>query len=125
MQFDRSFKFVINDDEWTCFLITEEEGIELDEIINGDEADTESFVGMVTFAPRCLYLAESGLEKSTVAHELFHIVVYYLHLNSADLDTSQFEEVLAVWIENEVDKFIRTRDKLYEKFKTLENSGKK
>lgn len=111
------------DDFWECYLITEEEGIELDEKLHAEAADKESFAGMVLKDQKCLFVSEGSVDKETIAHELFHVVVDYFHISSADLDVSQFEEVVAVWIENNVDKFVKTRNKLYNKFKKLE--GKK
>lgn len=121
-QYDRYFKFKINEDTWMLYLLTEEEAIELDEKVNGDDASGDPFAGMVTFEDRCLFLVESKANKGTILHELVHIYIDYMNLGSANLDVDQFEEVIAVWLENNVDKLIKMRDNIYRKYKKLEGA---
>lgn len=114
--YDRSFTFNFQGDEWEAYLITEEEFKELNE----DDGDVEDdAIAMVLTKKKCLFLTEGNVDKITIGHELYHMRISYLHLNSADLTVDQFEEVNAEFLGYEVDKFVRIRDELYMKFKEL------
>lgn len=116
-KFDRYFKTKINDQVWECYIVTKEEGIELkDDIL---EEEDEDFEGMVSFPDKCIFIGEESVDKETITHELFHVTVDSFHISSASLDVDQFEEIMAVWAEYDLDKFIKTRNKLFKKFKNL------
>lgn len=114
--FDRFFKFKIRDEKWNCYLITDEEMIEVEQSIYPENEIKESSAGLLYFAGKSLFINEEHLNKATILHELFHIHIDYLHLSSADLDVDTFEEVIAVFLENEIDKLVKMRNKLYNKF---------
>lgn len=121
--FDRSFIFKFNEDSWEAYLITPEEFVELYEKVFPDE-EPETSAGFVHFKDKCIFISEGYVDKETVAHELFHMVVDYFHLSSADITVDQFEEIIAVWLETNVDKFVKTRNTLTARFKKLEEAGK-
>lgn len=116
-QYDRSFKFKIRDDSWECYIVTDEEAAELWE-------KSEGFRGLTITEEKCIFINEEHLDKATIMHELFHLHVEYLHLSSADLSVDTFEEIIAVLLENEIDKLVKLRDRLYNKFTKI-NSPKK
>lgn len=122
--YDRSFKFKINDDTWEAYLITTEELQELDASTGDDplyEGDDET-PAMVMPRKKCLFIVEGHVDKQIIAHELFHIWNEYFFIESADLTVEQYEEVIAKFLEEKLDTFVKMRNKLYNKFKTLEGS---
>ncbi len=114
--FDRSFTFKFHDDDWEAYLITEEEFIELNE--NDEDIDTEA-IAMILMKDKCLFITEGNIDKITIGHELYHMFVKYFYIESADLTVDQFEEINAEFFGSEVDKFIKIRDELYNKYKEL------
>lgn len=123
-EFDRSFKFKINEDTWEAYLITLEELKELDANTGEDplfEGDDDT-PAMILTEKKCLFIVEGNTDKGIIAHELFHIFVEYFNTQSADLDVDQFEEVVANFLEKRLDVFLKIRNKLYNKFKKLEGS---
>lgn len=117
--YERKFKMSINDDIWQFYLITEEEANELDEKLH-DQKD--GFRGLTDVENKCVFIQEGHVDKSTIGHELFHVQVDYFNLSSADLDIDSFEEVVAVYLERNLDKFVRIRNKIYKRYKKLEGS---
>lgn len=112
---DRSFKMKIQDDWWEIYLLTEEEAIELDEDFpNGFRALT-----LTNEDKRCIFFTEGNSDKNTITHELFHLYVSYFHLSSTELDNDSFEEICAEFLEQNLDKFIRIRNKIYNKLRRL------
>lgn len=115
--YDRSFKFKINDDFWEFYLITEEEAVELDD-------DDEGFKA-ITFTKedgRCMFVVEGNVTKQIIGHELFHVYVSYFNIDSANLDVDTFEEIIAEFLETSLDKFVKMRNKLFNRYKKLEGS---
>lgn len=121
-EYDRSFTFKVNEDSWSGYLITEEEATELDEKINNT---TTSFRALTLTGTdgKCIFFVEGSVTKDVVTHELFHIYVSYFHLDSADVSVEQFEEIIAEFLEANLDKFIKKRNSIYNKLKKLEDSG--
>lgn len=116
-QYDRYFKFKINEDTWWGFIITAEEAVELDEKVN----DTNDGFGAITvMSENCLFLVEGYINKNVIAHELIHLYTKYFYLNSADISVIQYEEIIAEFFEENLEKFMRKRNSLYKKFKQLE-----
>lgn len=113
--YDRRFRFRLNDDYWECYLITEEEAEELDE--DGFRAMTYTKQD-----GRCIFVVEGNVTKDIIAHELFHVYVSYFNLDSSGIDLDAFEEVIAEFLETSLDKFVRMRNRLYNKYKKLEGS---
>jgi len=111
-QYDRSCRMKIQDDWWEIYVITDEEAHELDE--DGFRALT-----LTKEDGQCMIFVEGNVTKNIVAHELFHLYVSYFNLESADLDTDAFEEIVAEFLENNMDKFIRIRNKIYNKIRRL------
>ena len=114
--YDRKFKLKIQDDYWEFYLITDDEAIELDE---------DGFCAMTSIEEKCVYFVETHTDKKTITHELFHVYVSYLHLHSAEINLDTFEEIIAEFLEMNLDKFIRFRNKIFNKFKKLEGVGRK
>lgn len=123
-EFDRSFKQKINDDFWELYLITEEEANELDEKLNGDDDGGFRALTLTGEDGRCIFFVEGNVTKAVVTHELIHLFVSYFHLDSANITVEQFEEIIAEFFEANLDKFIKTRNKLYNNLKKLEQTGK-
>ena len=120
--YDRSFTFKLNEDTWEAYLLTDEEATDLDEQLH----DTKTgFRALTASDTKCLFLVEDSVTKNIITHELFHIYVYYLYLDSADVTLRQFEEILAEFFEETLDKFIKKRNSLYNRFKKLDDSGSK
>lgn len=117
--YNRTFTTKINDDTWTFTLITDEEAIELDEEYHDSSA---GFRALTILEDKAIFLVEGNVTKGTIMHELFHVAVYYMHLGSADLTTDAFEEVIAVYMENEIDKLIKLRNRVYNKAILLEGA---
>jgi hypothetical protein len=115
--YDRAFRLKINDDRWEFYLITEEEADELDE-------DT-GFKAMTQTEEKCMFFVEGSTTKNIITHELFHLYVSYFHLDSANINLEMFEEIVAEFLEMNLEKFIRVRNKIYNKFKKLEEMGRK
>lgn len=120
-QFDRHFKFKINDDTWSFFLITEQEAHELDQKLNDLD---EGFRAMTVKEDRSLFVVEGNVTKEIINHELFHIYVSYFYLDSASLSNEEFEEIIAEFLERDMEKFMKKRNIIYRKYKEL-NSGSK
>jgi len=125
--FDRKFKTRINDDIWECYILTEEEAQDIDRKYNDTE---DGFRAMTSLEDNCLFFVEGNITKSIIAHELFHVYVKYFYINSANVDMDQFEEIVAEFIEDRLEKFIRVRNRLYAQFleyeeKVNENQIKK
>lgn len=120
-QFDRKFKMKINDDTWHFILITEEEALDVDREINDL---TEGFRALTLTGDdgRAIFIVEGSVTKGVINHELFHLYVSYFHLDSANIEIEDFEEVVAEFLESNLDKFIRIRNKIYNKLKKLEGS---
>jgi hypothetical protein len=124
--YDRSFKFKINSDSWECYLVTDEELKELDAQEGNDledhldDDDNDDAPAMILTQKKCLLICEGCIRKDIVAHELFHIMVEYFYTGSANLTVDQFEEVVANFLEQRLDYFVRTRNSLYKRFKRLE-----
>jgi hypothetical protein len=118
-QFDRSFTFKFNEDKWEAYLITHEEAFELDEKVNDMD---EGFRAITLMDENCLFIVEGSVTRNIVAHELVHIVTKYFYLNSADITVIQYEEIMAEYMEENLDKFIKKRNYLFKKFKQLEGS---
>lgn len=117
-QYDRSFIMNIMDDAWEIYLLTEEEAEELDQELNDSEGSFRALT-LTGEDGRCIFFVEGSVSKSVVTHELFHLYVSYLHIDSADITIEQFEEIIAEFLEANLDKFIKTKNKLYNKLKTL------
>ena len=119
--YDRSFIIKINDDPWEIYLLTEEEAHELDEKLNDS---TNGFAALTLTGKDgpCLFFTEGNVTKGIVSHELFHLYVSYFHIDSADITVVQFEEIVAEFLEQNLDKFTKTRNKLFKKLKALEGS---
>lgn len=117
--FDRQFKYKINDDMWRFFLITEEEAHEVDEHYN---QITEGFRAMTTTEDKCVFMVEGSVTKAIIAHELFHVYVSYFYLKSSNVTVDDFEEITAEFLEKDLDKFIKKRNTIYKKYKELENA---
>ena len=118
-KFDRKFKFKVNDDTWRAILVTEEEAVELDQELNDTN---DGFNAITVLNEKCLFITEGSVTKETVTHEMFHIYVYYLHIDSSSLTVVQFEEIIAEFLGANLDKFSRKRNTLYNKFKKLGGS---
>lgn len=121
--YDRSFKFKFQDDNWEGYLITEDEMKELDASIpdgDGVHSDGDNNPAMIVTDQRCFFMTEGNINPIIVGHELLHMFVEYLYITSADIDTDQFEEIMADFIGNNIDKFIKKRNQLLKKFKKLE-----
>jgi len=122
--YDRSFKFKLNDDIWEAYIITEDEAKELDD----KENDSDDGFCALTLRKdnKChLFIVEKHITKNVITHELFHIYVLYMCLESATgIEIGDFEEIIAEFLEYHLDKFIKMRNKLYKKFKKLEDIGK-
>ncbi len=115
--YERSFKFRIMDDVWECYLITEQEADDMDE--GGD-------FKAITFTKedgKCIFIVEGSVNKGIIAHELLHVYVSYMNIDSANLDVDAFEEVIAEFLETSLDKFVKMRNKLYNRYKKLEGSS--
>lgn len=121
--FERSFKLKIHDDFWEFYLITDSEAEELDMKLN-DSNDGFRALTIVN-SDRCIFFVEGSTSKNVITHELFHLYVSYLHLDSADVDLDTFEEIIAEFLEANLDKFIRIRNKIYNKLQKLEEAGRK
>lgn len=119
--YDRSFKFKINDDSWEGYLITEDEALELDMKKNDIE---DGFAALTSTDDRCLFIVETHVTKNIIAHELFHIYVSYFHIDSANVTIHQFEEIVAEFLEVNLSKFIKKQNYIFKKYKQLEGSGK-
>jgi regulator of sigma D len=117
--YDRSFSLKINEETWTFFLITEEEATELDQKLNDLE---EGFKALTVLDDRSVFIVEGSVNQKIIAHELFHIFVWYLRLHSADITVDNFEEIIAELLENDLDRFLKIRKKIYNKYKKLEGS---
>lgn len=121
-QYDRSFTFVFHDEEWEAYLITAEEFKEISDNVDEDDSpedlDDDS-IAMVLNSKRCLFITEGYIDKVTIGHELYHMFVKYFYIESADLTIDQFEEINAEFLGDDVDKFVRIRDELYNKYKEL------
>lgn len=113
--FDRAFRLKINDDWWEFFLITEEEANELD----------DGFRAMTNTETKCMFFVERSTTKNIVTHELFHLYVSYFHLDSADVNIETFEEIVAEFLEANLDKFIKIRNKIFNRLQKLEEVGRK
>lgn len=114
-QFDRSFNFKFFEEPWEGYLITQEELTELN--------DGEEGIGLTIDEDNCVFIVEENLTKKIVAHEMFHMRVKYFHLGSTDIDRKTFEEMCAEWAGYELEAFLKKRNQIFKKFKTLE--GKK
>lgn len=114
-QYDRGFKFNLNGDDWEAYLVTKEELIE--HYAEDGETEPDAFVDTEN---RCLFVSERCVSKEILGHELLHMFVESFHINSANLDVDQFEEIIAEFLGYSVDKFIKTRNQLYKKFKKFE-----
>lgn len=126
--FDRSFRFKINNIFWECYLITREESVEVDEIVlsyNDDHVPGVEFPGMTLPYKKTMFIVESHVNKNIIGHELFHAIVDSFNIGSADLTNDQFEEVIADYLGYNVENFIKLRNKLYKKFVKLEEMGRK
>jgi hypothetical protein len=112
--FDRGFKFKFFDQPWEAYLITEDEITELN--------DGKECAALTEDAENCLFISEGYVSKKIVGHELFHMRVKYFNLGSTDIGWEDLEEIVADWAGNEIESFIKTRNKIYNKFKKLEGS---
>lgn len=124
-QYDRSFKFKLNEDVWEAYLLTDQESKELDSLESDEEdksGEGEDFPGMILPNKKCLFLVEGHVTLEYIGHELLHMFVESMYLGSANLDTEQFEEVMAEFLGYNVDKFIKIRNKLYRRYKKLEGA---
>lgn len=123
-EYDRKFKFKINDDTWEAYLITKEEADELDEILSGVP---DGFAALTTTKSdgNCLFIVEGHVTKNVINHELFHIYVSYFCIDSSNINIDSFEEIIAEFLEHHLDKFIKKRNSIFNKFKKLEESGRK
>ena len=115
--FDRKFRIKIHDDWWQMYIVTEEEAVELDVICNDS---TDGFRALTYTSEKCMFVVETYISKDIIAHELFHVYVKYFHMTSAEITVSQFEEVVADFLEENLDKFVKMRNKLYNRFRKLE-----
>lgn len=115
--FDRGFKFKLNEDSWEGYIITLEEAIEFDQKVN--EMD-DGFRAITLMDENCLFLVEGSVTKNIIAHELIHMVTKYFYLNSADISVVQYEEIMAEYFEENLDKFTRKRNSIFKQFKKLE-----
>lgn len=120
-KFDRSFTMSIMDDAWEIYLITEEEASELDEQLNDSNTGFRALT-LTGDDGKCIFFVEGSVTKNVVVHELFHLYVSYFHLDSANITIEQFEEIIAEFLEANLDKFIKTKNKLFNKLKTLEGT---
>lgn len=119
--FDRCFKFKVGDEKWEAYLITEEEMIELNIDDEHFEVD-EHTKGFVEFSDKCFFIQEGCVSKGTVRHELFHVYINQHNLESADITTDQFEEVVATFLERHHDKYVKKVNELYRKYKRFEGA---
>jgi hypothetical protein len=110
----------VNDDEWTFYLITEEEALEL------DTDDEEGFEGLMDTDTRSVYVVEGKAKaiRNTITHELYHIHMSYQHISSADLDADQIEELNAEWLAAMLDKLVAQVNILCKKYSALETPNK-
>ncbi len=122
--YDRSFKFKVMDDTWEAYLVTEDELKELDAKYHTDpDFDGDDNVpALVLTEKKSLFITEGHVNKNIINHELFHIFNEYFYIGSADLDVDQYEEVVASFLENSLDKYLKVRNKLYNQYKKLEGS---
>ena len=119
--FDRSFKMRINDDPWEIYLLTEEESEEIDQELNG-ENDGFRALTLTKFDGQCMFFVEGSITKSVITHELFHVYVSYMHLDSSGIDIDSFEEIIAEFLENNIDKVIKIRNKIYNRLIKFEGA---
>lgn len=117
-QYDRCFKFKLNEDAWEGYLVTAEELVE--QYDEDDHVDNAAFVDLEN---KCLFISEGHVKKEIIGHELTHMFVESFKVNSANLDVDQFEEVFADFLGEDVDKFVKIRNKLYNRFKKFEGAG--
>lgn len=111
------------DDDWELYIITNEEADELDEKLN-DSGGGFRALTLTGEDGRCIFFVEGNITKAVITHELFHLFVSYFHLDSADVTIEQFEEIVAEFLEANLDKFVKTKNKLYTALKKLEEAGK-
>lgn len=116
--YDRSFKLKINDDWWEFYLVTEEEAEEISDDGKGFRALT-----LTGEDGPCIVFVEGHVTKNVVSHELFHLYVSYFFLDSANIDINDFEEIVAEFLEASLDKFLKIRNKIYNKLMKLDDVG--
>lgn len=123
--FDRHFKMRINDDWWEFYLVTEEEMGDVTEEQLG-ERDIKCYGLTLTNGDGyCMLIVEGYVTKNLINHELFHLYVSYFNLGSSGIDVDTFEEITAEFLQFNLDKFIKTRNKLVKRFQKLEEVGRK
>lgn len=120
--YDRYFTFKVYGDTWEAYLVTNEELKEIDARESEDPFDEgeDGVPAMILPSKKCLFLSDDKVNKNLITHELFHIIVEYFHIESAHLEVDQFEEVVANFLENRLDYFIKIRNSIYRKYLKLQ-----
>ena len=80
-------KSKINDDYWEWIIVDTPTVAEFND---GKESTAVAHIDM-----KKVYIALPEFNYGVLAHEYFHILWSYLHLDDADLSTAQMEEVVA------------------------------
>ena len=119
-QYDRAFKIKLFDDMWECYIVTEEEALELDDQLNDSD---DGFRALTVAGIRCLFIHEEHVTIDIVTHELIHIFYLTQRIDSANLNLDQQEEIFAELFEHGFDKFSKTRKRLYKKFAKLQGES--
>ena len=120
--YDRGCKIKINDDWWEFYIVTEEEAIQLDEKLNDDSGGFRALT-LTGIDGQCIFFVEGNINKKVISHELLHLYCSYLCLGSTEVDRDDFEEIMAEFIEENLDKFIRIRNKIFNKLIKIEGAN--
>ena len=107
------FKYTINEDEWTIYLIDDDDMVISDE---DTAADTD-------FSKKELYFRKGDLALNIVMHELWHVYFGYCYLtDTSELSLSDMEEISAALFSDKGIRMIDRSKDMYNKLLELRES---
>lgn len=105
------FKIIINDDEWTFYVVDDN-----DDVVT----DADNWAEVV-FDNREVYFRRSGITEINVRHELFHIYFGYTYTQNSNLDYNQSEELACSLFGQKGDMIITKSQLIFNKLKEVAN----
>lgn len=108
-------KVEINGDTWTVML-SDEETIH--------DIAGEPVHGLCVKQDRCIYIREDSVNHNVIMHEIIHAYTGYLHLDSATITQSNFEEIVCEFLPASWHKIQARTQAIFEALKVTKGRGR-
>lgn len=111
------FKTQINEDEWTIYLIENEDEDEVDGLLGGGVAATE-------FEAKELYFGKDDIYLACVLHELWHVYFKYCYLgDTSNIGLEDMEEITCALFADKAEKIIVRAKEIHEKLLAMRETN--